>query len=1309
MAFFSIHNHTATGSNLRFRDSINKPIDLINYAHELGYRGIVITDHESISAHLDCLDYYDSIKDNEEWQNFVLGLGNEIYLCPSSCTQENIKNNEYPHFILIALDAKGHQGIRELSTKAWTQNSFMHVHMRIPTYYTDLEEAMQEYKGHIIGSSACLGGSLPKHILLYKESKSRQIWDECIDWIEYMKEIFGEGYFFLELQPGITNEQKYVNQILVQLSEETNTPYIISTDSHYLRKEDREIHKTFLNSDDGDRETDDFYATTYMMSEEELHSYMDEYLGFDAVQKGIDNTMLIYGKIQYYALKKPLSIPYLPLNTEEPNETLYQKYVSDVPLFKDLFESKYDSDRHLLRRLIEHMEVDPNYQTEEAFYKINEALEYLLISSDKMNVRWSAYLLQVADYVQLAWDTGTLVGAGRGSGVGFCLLHMLGITQINPMLETTKTYPARFLNPERASVLDIDLDIQGDSRDKVVQALKDRYGADKVSKVMTLQTEKSRSAILTAARGLGTDVIDNDTASYIASLVVFDRGNPRTLHQMYYGDDENSPVYEFVSEMDKHPELWETAQKIEGLVSGVGSHAGGVIIADEPLTNSTALMRTSSGDVITQFDLHKCEDVSLIKIDLLAINALDKIRAALNLLLEYGKIKWQGTLKDTYEKYLGIYTLERNDPKMWELLWNHKVLSFFQMEKESGKQALALAKPRSVDDLATINSVIRLMAQEKGAETPLQKYARFHEDISLWYKEMTEAGLTEEEQNILKDILGVSSGICEAQEYLMLLCMHPAIGGFTLGWSDKLRKAVAKKRPQDFIQLEREFFENAKEKGLSENLVNYVWYTLIYTQRGYGFNKSHTLSYSLIGLQELNLCYKFDNGILFWDTANLIVDSGANDEGSNEGTNYGKVGVATARIISEGVTVANPDINTADFGFKPDEANNQIIYGLKPINSINTELSQAIIANRPYKSLDDFYERMIDTGIVKNSQMIMLIKAGCFLNLHSANRSDTMHNYLQRYKFKQTEKLTLAQMNAIQEYNIIPDNLSLCVRIYNYKKYVLADEGFYENVVNPDKKIPQCGYHDKLFILDEPSQNFFKEQFTEDSIIKVIDGHYVISEKKFIKEADKLIQPLKDWFESPKAIDEYNIAQFNAIWEQYASGTEASWSMQALTYYDDEHELKDINETQYGIVNYFDLPEEAETYDHYYRYIDGEKKQFDKYKIVRLAGTVLNADNNHYMVSLLTKYGVVDCKFPKGQYSFYNKRISQVGDDGKKHVLEESWFKRGSLIVVSGIRQGDSFRTMNYADTIYKHTCERILEVHDDGTLLLQAERVKVG
>lgn len=793
MSYIGLHNHTDEGSNIRLKDSINKVPELIEYAHQLGHKGIAITDHECVSASLDALQYYNSVKDKSGWEDFKVILGNEIYLCTEDVTAENKATNRFPHFILLALNANGHKCIRELSTLAWSQ-SFMDVMNRVPLYYYQLEEYMQRYKGDVVGASACLGGALPHRLLSYKaleETDSiqyQEIWQSCVNWVDYMNDIFGKGYFFLEMQPSETEEQKYVNRKLLQLSIETGTPYIITTDSHYLKKEDRELHKLYLSSQDGEREVDDFYASTYVMSEEEIHEYMDDSLGFDNVQKGIDNTMLVYDKVKMYQLTKPLHIPYVPQDNSEPDEILYNKYKDKIKLLSHFKESECPSDRHLVREIIKKIDADETYRTEQGYEAINECLSSIEICSEKMNVKWSAYLLQIRDFVKIAWEAGTLVGAGRGSGVGFCLLNVLDITQINPLRETTKTYPWRFLNPERASVLDIDVDIEESKRDAVVKALQNVYGADRISKVMTVSTEKSKSAILTAARGLG---IDNDAAQYVASLIISDRGILRTLNQMYYGDDDFEPVTEFVNEINKYPKLFETASKIEGLVSGVGSHAGGIILVDEPFTNSAALMKTNSGDIITQFDLHGCESLSLIKVDLLSIGALDRIHACLDLLLKDNVIEWQGSLKDTYEKYIGIYTLERNNLNMWKLLWNHKVMSFFQMEKDSGIQAVALAQPKSVDDLATINSVMRLMAQEKGGEQPLNKFARFKNNINEWYKEMSDYGLTEYEQDLLKDILGTSYGICEAQEYLVLLTQIPEVGGFSLSWGDRLRKAVA--------------------------------------------------------------------------------------------------------------------------------------------------------------------------------------------------------------------------------------------------------------------------------------------------------------------------------------------------------------------------------------------------------------------------------------------------------------------------------------------------------------------------------------
>ena len=206
------------------------------------------------------------------------------------------------------------------------------------------------------------------------------------------------------------------------------------------------------------------------------------------------------------------------------------------------------------------------------------------------------------------------------------------------------------------------------------------------------------------------------------------------------------------------------------------------------------------------------------------------------------------------------------------------------MEQQSGIQGIALTKPETVDDLAILNSVIRLMAQGKDEEQPLVKYSRFKQNINLWYKEMESYHLTKEEQEILEPIVKISYGICESQEKFMSLVQLPECGGFDLNWADRLRKSIAKKNPAEYEQLTKEYFENAREKNLSQNLCNYVWNVLVATSRGYGFNASHTLAYSLVALQEMNLAYKYP--IVFWNCACLISNSGGAQMNEDEETYF---------------------------------------------------------------------------------------------------------------------------------------------------------------------------------------------------------------------------------------------------------------------------------------------------------------------------------------------------------------------------------------------------------------------------------------
>lgn len=679
--YYSLHNHTEA-SNARLIDSITKIEDLIQYAFDLGLSGVAITDHETVKAHVRASKYIKGKREKDErWNNFKLIYGNEIYLCRNNLTKENYNREKdyFFHFILLALDEEGHRLIRKLSTRAY-EHSFMRGKMlSVPTYYRDLEEIIKPNQGHIIASSACIGSFLGRNIL---DNKSN---DFLIEWINYIQSIFGKENFFLELQPSFNEEQIKVNKKLLELSNILNIPAIVTTDSHYLSKEDRPIHKAYLNSKEGEREVDSFYASAYMMDEKEIHSYMDDSLGTSVVNSLLENTKLIGEKVNQFYIEKPFKLPYLPSKKDKElannNNFIRLKNEKNHQIWDNFIHSNEAADRVFIHRILNKCHSNPdNFETEESINRIEIELQTVWDASKKQNIVWSKYFLQVADYIDIAWNEGdTLVGPGRGSGGGFYLNYILDITQANPLKEKVPTYFWRYLNPERVSILDTDTDIQSNRRNKVIKALQNRYGEKRVIRVMTERTEASKSAILTAARGLGIDV---DNAQYIASLIESDRGKQRSLHDTYYGNEEEgfTPNKTFQEEMNKYPELWKVAQKIEGLACGCGIHAGGIIIVDEDITNTNSLIKINSGEWATAWDLHESEEAAgNVKIDLLATMNLTRMRTCLDLLIEYGYVEKKNTLKETYESVLGVYNLDRTSPEMWKMVWDNKIVSLFQL------------------------------------------------------------------------------------------------------------------------------------------------------------------------------------------------------------------------------------------------------------------------------------------------------------------------------------------------------------------------------------------------------------------------------------------------------------------------------------------------------------------------------------------------------------------------------------------------------------------------------------------------------
>ena len=1320
----SLHNHTQY-SNARLRDCIIKEEDLLKYAVELGHEVVAITDHESVMNAIKVEKAYKKIK--EKNPDFKVIFGNEIYLCRNGLNASNFiaGQDKYYHFILLAKDAIGHQQIREISTRAWQRSYMARGMRRVPTYYQDLIDIIHANPGHVIGCTACLGGALGTQLMNYHANKSEELYGKIISWCEQMEWIFGVENFYLELQPSESHEQTYVNRMLIDIAKNFHYNFIISTDSHYLKKEDAKIHAAYLNAQDGDREVSSFYATTYMMDTKELESHLD--LTVEELEEAYKNIRRIAAMCEDYSLMKELKIPALQWKSSKVGY-VRNCWIERIPSLKKFVESDYEGDRLLACHIVERLEDDDTLWGEHVWAAVEDNLDKTWESSLVNKTHWSAYFLNLQRIIDVCWEAGTLVGCGRGSGVGFILLYILGITQINPLEETVQTFSFRFLNPSRVSVLDIDTDIEGGRRADVLNTFRKVYGQDKVANVATFRTEKSKSAVLTAARGLGIDV---DIAQYIASLIPADRGQLRTLDQCMYGDEESGfePIKQFIFEMtENYPELWEVAHKIEGLVCGTGIHAGGVIFVDEPFTNSTALMRAPDGTICTQFDLHDCEDASLIKMDLLSVEAMDKMHICLDLLCEYGYVERKATLRETYESTIGIYNLERESKDMWRMVWNHDIQSLFQMEKQSGIQGIALTKPESVDDLAHLNSIIRLMAQEKGSEMPLNKYARFKENIELWYDEMRNFGLKSSEMKILEPIIKGSYGICESQEAFMQLVQIPECGGFDLNFADKLRKAIAKKNPKAYDELTKEYFDTCREKGLSMALCNYVWNVLVATSRGYGFNLSHTLAYSLIALQEMNLAYRYP--IMFWNCACLISDAGGtegedkeeeeevveeiyyedyegfedfvevDDEDEDDeaevvatadkkkkktkSTNYGKIASAIGKIKSSGVNVASPDINKSTFTFSPDIDNNTIRYGLNGITKVGEELVKTIMDGRPYTSLDDFLKRIK----INKPQMVNLIKSGAFDCF--GDRVQIMHKYIDSISDVK-KRITLQNMKMLIDFGLIPDDYDLERRVYNFNKYI--------------KKMKLDA---EFYGLDNIAFEFYSQHFDIDKLLpcEATESGFKIRQTVWDVYYQRHMDIIRPFVQKHAA--ELLIAVNNRLtedtWNKYCLGSISKWEMDSVSFYSHEHELEDLDLWRYELSEFENLSETPIVE----RVIPIKGKQVPILQLYRICGTVLDRDKSKKTVTLLTTSGVVTVKIFGGVFAQYDKQISERGADGKKHVIEKSMFLRGNKIIVCGVRDGDSFRAKKYSRTPY-HLVEQIVEVFPDGTMTTRCRAGQEG
>jgi len=1285
LKFAELHAHSEF-SNLRMIDCNIKVEDLIQGAYDSGLSGIALTDHEALGGHLRAIEKGLEInKLNKDNKEFKVMLGNEIYLC------ENRDNHsKYYHFILIAKDDLGYQQLKQLSTRAW-MNSYRDRGERTVTTYEDMVEVIGEDKGHLIASTACIGGFLGMNIMDYVQTQDEQYRVKIDRFLDYCINLFGDD-FYIELQAGKNQEQITLNVTALRIAQSYGIKYIITNDVHYLIESEKELHSAYLKSRDSERETEAFYNSTFMKTPDQLLSWMTELEEMDII-KGINNTMDVYSKCEYINLFKDIEVPTMDLPEFE-LQHLFSDYYDEYEYIKKMAFSESIEDRYLLLGIEEGFIRKKQQFDSTNLSRIDVECEQLIKISDNLGTRMSSYYTLVDKIVDIIWQV-SYVGVARGSVTGFYVCYLLDISQLNPIEHDLPWW--RHIHHSKIALADIDLDSEASKRQEIFVLLKDHFGWERCLNIATFKTEGSKSSILTACRGLG---VHHDIAQELADYVKIERGAQWSLSDCWYGNEEKDrkPITDFLNKVEEVPNLKETSLKIEGIVCGRSIHASGFYIFNDNFIKYNSAMKAPSGQLTTAWNMDDSDKMGGLKVDILTIEALDKEHIALDFIIEGGVVEDKGSIRANYEAYLHPDVIEYKDPEMWDKLGSGKIISVFQFDTDIGSQGIKKLKPRTLKELAVANSVMRLMATDDG-EPPIDKCLRYKTYPKQIIETMDKYGLTKAEQEVINKYLSKNNGMAVEQEDVMEIVLDPKITNFSMKQADTLRKIIAKKKTKDIEKMKLEYFQIGKANGTSNNLLDYIWNECIGIQLGYSFSRNHTTPYSAIAIQEMNIFHKYNH--LYWNTAVLTVNASAvdSDGGNNSNTDYGKIANAIGYMQSSGIKIDYPNINSSNMGFYPNIESDSILFGLKGINGIGDDVVLDIIKNRPYSSLIDFNERASTPKV----GTINLIKSGAFDKLENKPRVEIMKDYLVSItKAVKSSSLTFANLPKLLEYDLIPERLFEQISIRSFYKMITNKKYKFDKVKNRNRNI---------LPIDEKVVEYFNEHFTPElkegsDYEYTIDGNIIYYTSKVEKTMESLSNGLTEFLKDDilrvRYIETASSRAYEEDWDKYCEGGISKWEMDSICFYYHEHELIGLDTDLYDISDFNNLPEEPQAFETYWK----GGREFRKFQLSRIAGTVLGRDKAKHTVSLLTKDGVVKVKLYQGSFTYYDKRISQYSEEtGTNKVLDNSWFTRGTKLLVVGFRRDEQFVPRKYTGSIFQHTIMKITELNQDGTVELQLER----
>ncbi|MFA5086299.1 MAG: DNA polymerase III subunit alpha [Candidatus Paceibacterota bacterium] len=905
--FTHLHLH----SHYSLLDGLAKIDDIIDKVKELNMDSVAITDHGVMYG---VIEMYEKAKA----AGIKPIIGCEVYEASGSMDDKTPNSGQKRHhLILLCKNEKGYENLVKMVTEA---------HLRGFYYKPRIDlELLKKHSEGLIGMTACLQGRIPYLLLAGKKEEAEAAA------LNYEK-MFGKGNFYLELQhhPGIPEQEK-ANNMMIELSKKTGIPLVATNDSHYADKDDAEAQDILMLINTG-ADINDKERLTMKGDDFSIKSAEEMEEAFKHVPEAIANTQKI---VEACNLELKLGKFTLP-SFDVPEGKTGESYLRELCYLG--IEKKYDIHTDELKKMVEDVlkgkEIKIEEIKDENLKKVVERMEYELSVINRTG--FSGYFLIVQDFVNWAKDNRIVVGPGRGSAGGSIVAYLTNITNVDPL--KYDLYFQRFLNPDRISPPDIDLDFTDKRRDEVINYVAEKYGRNKVAQIITFGTMAARGSIRDVGRALGYQYGYCDK---ISKMIPMGFSLEDTLEKI----DEFKNLYESDKEAER---LIDLALKIEGCARHASTHACGVVISRNPLDDSVPTQHPTQDEkgIVTQYEMHSVESMGLLKMDFLGLKNLTII---------------EETLKRIYAVHginVDMDKIPLDDKKTFKLLQDADCIGVFQLESDGMRRYLKQLKPTEIEDIIAMVALYR--------PGPMQH-------IPDYIKGKQDANHVKYMHPLLKPILENTYGIPVYQEQIMRIAQD--LAGFTLAEADILRKAIGKKIEKLLMEQKDKFVNGMKKNNIDERIAIELWHWIEPFAR-YSFNKSHAACYAIIAYQTAYLKANYPVEYM----AALL---------TSEGSDLDRIAILIEECKKMKIEVLPPDINESFSNFSVVPEKNQIRFGLSAIKNVGWSIVELIIEERKkkghFESIEDFISR-VDAKVLNKKSLESLTRAGVFDRLGERNQ-----------------------------------------------------------------------------------------------------------------------------------------------------------------------------------------------------------------------------------------------------------------------------------------------------------------------------------